>query len=178
MADKEEKQIEWLEAEMTRLLGIRARSPEDVQQAAELERLLKVGSKAQRDECVGKVTFYSILAAIIVFVVWAGGITEAWYCAKYQVTPDKLHVDAEPKDCDFMHAPLGIKGCHYEADVNAYNAEGSLVGGDHAPKYGRDSKTGKTIISWDGGKTWEWMMGAIPNTKVTSIVVSWVKVTD
>ncbi len=30
------------------------------------------------------------------------------------------HVDIAPKppDCDFLHAPLGSKGCHYEAQVS------------------------------------------------------------
>lgn len=91
----------------------------------------------------------------------------------------QLHVDAEPKDCDFLHAPLGSKSCHYEADVNAYNAEGILVAGDHAPEFGHDSKTGKPIVSWNGGKTWEWMTTAdVPNTNVTRVVISWVRVTD
>jgi hypothetical protein len=105
MADKEENQGEWLEAEMTRLLGIRARSPEDLQQAAELEHLLKAGSKAQRDEWIGKVTFYSILVAIIGFVVWAGGIREAWYCAKYGVTPDNFTLMPSQKIAIFCTRP-------------------------------------------------------------------------
>jgi hypothetical protein len=37
----------------------------------------------------------------------------------------------------------------YEAAVNAYNAAGGLVGGDQAPKYGRDGKTAKPIVSYD-----------------------------
>lgn len=78
-----------------------------------------------------------------------------------------------------MHAPLGNKECHYEAAVTAYNAAGDLVGGDDAPKYSHDTKTGKPIISWDDGKTWVWFARAdIPDQKVKSVIVTWSKVTD
>jgi hypothetical protein len=182
MADKKEEELARINAEMERLLSMPAPFPEKVRPAemtAELEHLVRAGSKSRDDDRLGKVIFFLIVAGMFGFVIWAGGIREAWYCAKYQVTPDKIHVDAKPKDCDFLHAPLGIKGCHYEADVNAYNAEGMLVGGDHAPKYGRDSKTRKPVVSWDDGKTWEWMASAdAPNTNIVSIGVSWVRVTD
>jgi hypothetical protein len=67
----------------------------------------------------------------------------------------------------------------YQASVAAYNATGALVGGHDAPKYGHDTKTGKPIISWDNGKTWDWYAGAdVPSSKVDSVMVTWLKVTD
>ncbi|WP_439408795.1 hypothetical protein ACNJX9_11255 [Bradyrhizobium sp. DASA03076] len=98
-----------------------------------------------------------------------------WYGVKYQVGFDKVQTSTKPKDCDFMHAPLGDKGCSYKAHVKAYNASGALVSGEDAPKYGRDSKTGSSIISYNDGKTWDWYAGDVPDPKVASVVVFWLK---
>jgi hypothetical protein len=121
---------------------------------------------------------YLVIAVIAGWLYFAG-FNETWYAVEYHVSPGKIHIDTKPKDCDFMHAPLGDKGCHYEAAAAAYNAAGEVVGGDDAPKYSHDSKTGKPIISWDKGKSWVWFTGAdIPDTKINSVVVTWSKVTD
>jgi hypothetical protein len=88
-----------------------------------------------------------------------------------------MHIDPQPSDCDFIHAPLGDKGCHYEASVAAYNSAGQVVGGDRAPKYGHDQKTGKPIVSDDNGHTW-WLLDNEPDKKVQSVVVTWSKVTE
>jgi hypothetical protein len=62
--------------------------------------------------------------------------------------------------------------------VKAYNAAGVLVGGEDAPKYGHDTKTGRPIISYDDGKTWDWYSEAnVPDPKVASVKVFWLKVT-
>ena len=123
--------------------------------------------------------FWLVGAGVVTWIYWAGGINQVWYSLQYSVGADKVHVDAKPKDCDFMHAPIGDKGCSYKASVTAYNATGELVGGDDAPKYGHDTKTGKPIISRDNGKTWDWYSGAdVPNSKVDSVIVTWLKVTD
>jgi hypothetical protein len=74
----------------------------------------------------------------------------------YNVSPSNIFYPPKPPDCDFLHAPLGRKECHYKAVVEAFNASGVQIAGDGAPKYSRDVKTNKPIISWDGGKTWEW----------------------
>jgi len=128
---------------------------------------------------IGTWVFFLIVASIGAWIFWAGGINNAWYSLKYLVSADKVHVDGKPTDCDFMNTPLGDKRCHYEAAVTAYNAAGEVVGGDHAPKYGHDGNTGKPIISYDNGKTWNWLPAAdIPDPKIKSVIVSWVKVTD
>lgn len=73
-----------------------------------------------------------------------------------------------------MHAPLGDKGCSYKATATALNADGVPLFGQRPPKFGKDSKTGKAIISYDGGSTWDWYVGTAenPNT-ITSINVTW-----
>jgi hypothetical protein len=120
-----------------------------------------------------------IILGICGWIFYAGGINKAWYSLKYSVFPDAVHIDAQPSDCDFMHAPLGSKGCHYKAVVTAYNATGAVVGGDDAPKYSHDTKTGKPIISYDNGKTWDWLTaGDVPDPVIKSVIVTWVKATD
>jgi hypothetical protein len=78
---------------------------------------------------------------------------------EYGVPFDAVQTDVRPRDCDFMMAPLGDKGCSYKAYVQAFNADAVLVAGENAPRYGSDSKTGKPIYSNDGGKTWNWYYG-------------------
>ena len=126
----------------------------------------------------GLLTFAALIWCIVL-AVDNSTVKTVWYAAEYQISTGKIHVDAKPQDCNFMHAPLGNKDCHYESVVTAYNAAGELVGGDDAPKYSHDIKTGKPIVSWDGGKSWVWFPGAeIPDQKVNAVCVSWTKKTD
>ena len=117
-----------------------------------------------------------ILAAVGFYIFAPASWTNAvWYGVEYKVSPGDVHTDDKPKDCDFMHAPLGDKGCSYKAYVKAYNVGGVLVGGEGAPKYGHDTKTGRPIISYDGGKTWDWYPADFPDPKVASVQVFWRK---
>jgi hypothetical protein len=110
------------------------------------------------------------------FFVPASWTNGAWYGVRYNVEPGKVDTDPRPKDCDFIHAPLGDKGCSYKAHVRAYNAAGVLVGGEDAPKYGHDTKTGKPILSYDDGKTWDWYSEAkVPDPTVASVRVFWLR---
>lgn len=131
---------------------------------------------AQSDESgcglliAGAVMFYIFAPAS-----WTNGV---WYGVEYGVSPSKVDTEPKPKDCDFIHSPLGDKGCSYKAHVKAYNAADVLVAGEYAPKYGHDTKTGRPIISYDEGKTWEWYSEAtVPDPKVASVKVFWLKVT-
>jgi hypothetical protein len=115
-----------------------------------------------------------ILVGIGVWVWWSGfSLFEIVVAYTYEVSPSAVSVDAEPTDCDFMHAPLGSKDCHYESRVTAYNADGAVVSENHAPKHRHDNKTGSPIISWDGGKTWSG-----DNLKASRVWVTWTKVQD
>jgi hypothetical protein len=129
-----------------------------------------LSEKSDSDEWLGLL----VIAGIFLYVYWAGVNKTVWYAVEYRVSTDKVHVDVQPTDCDFMHAPLGDKGCHYEAEVIAYNAAGEVIRGDLA--YNQDSNTGKPIVSYDHGKTWVFLLGDIPDRKVESVVVAWRKV--
>lgn len=107
------------------------------------------------------------------------GIVSKRRGSPYAVSPGRIQIEPKPTDCDFMRAPLGEKGCHYDETVTAYNAEGDVVGGDNAPRYSNDTKTGKPIISWDNGKTWEWLAADhVPDQTIKTLQVTWHKVTD
>jgi hypothetical protein len=101
-----------------------------------------------------------------------GWTNSIWYSVQYGVGFDDVQTDAKPTDCDFISAPLGAKGCSYKAHVNVFNADGVLVAGENAPMYGRDTKTGKSTISYDGGKSW---VATVFDPKPKSVRVFWVK---
>jgi hypothetical protein len=112
-------------------------------------------------------------------VIWYSWTNAIWYGVQYSVPFDQVHTSNKPSDCDWRRAPLGRKGCHYKATVQGFNAAGNLVAGEYAPKYGNDVRTGKPIVSSDGGKTWIWSLAdAIPDRTVKTIRVEWVKVTE
>jgi hypothetical protein len=97
----------------------------------------------------GMVFIWLFVAGASFWVYWVGGINVAWYSLRYGVSPDRVHIDPKPRDCDFMTAPLGSKGCHYDEVVSAFNA--AVV---DAPRSGRDTR------------------------KVDTVLVSWIKVND
>jgi hypothetical protein len=95
---------------------------------------------------------------------------------QYGVSPGDVQTDAKPSDCDFLRSPLGSKDCSYKAYVEVFNADGVLVAGKDAPRYRSDYKTAKPVVSYDGGKTWDWYEGAtVPSRKPKSVRVVWVK---
>jgi hypothetical protein len=98
-----------------------------------------------------------------------------WYSVQYKVGFDDVQTAAKPDDCDFLRAPLGSKGCSYKAHVQVLNADGVLVVGEGASMFGWDPNTKKDIVSYDGGKKWNWYFGAVPSPKPKSVRVFWVK---
>jgi hypothetical protein len=38
----------------------------------------------------------------------------AWYSMYYSADWSNVNINKRPPDCDFLHAPLGSKGCHYK----------------------------------------------------------------
>jgi hypothetical protein len=131
---------------------------------------------AQSDDSFG--CFFLVLIVAGGYLAFSnyGWTNSLWYSVQYGVGYSDVQTDAKPNDCDFIHAPLGDKGCSYKAHVKVYNADGVLVAGENAPKYGSDTKTAKPIVSYDGGKNWDWYVGTtVPNPKPKSVRVFWVK---
>ncbi len=71
---------------------------------------------------------------------WVGP-NAMWYSFEYWVPTDKVFVDPEPKDCDFLHAPIGFKECHYGKYVTVHVADGRSA---NAPR----AKYDYVQISW------------------------------
>lgn len=54
-----------------------------------------------------------LIAGAVMFYIfapesWTNGV---WYGVEYGVSPRKVDTEPKPKDCDFIHSPLGDKGC-------------------------------------------------------------------
>ena len=96
----------------------------------------------------------------IILLIWFGGpwFNTAWYAVQYKVGLNQVHIDPMPKDCDWGHAPLGDKGCHFAPDVMTYNASGKMVGAK------------SPIISWQELEAYD--------PKVATVVIHWKQETD
>jgi hypothetical protein len=71
--------------------------------------------------------FWSI---VIIFLLesWPGSsfdrwTDKAWYSVGYGAAFADITLEKRPLDCDFMHAPLGAKGCKYEKRANVFGDE-------------------------------------------------------
>ena len=63
-------------------------------------------------------TFW-IFLVIMFFVNWEGSKLDrwtdrAWYSMYYNARWNDVDINKRPLDCDFMHAPIGNKGCTYK----------------------------------------------------------------
>jgi len=76
---------------------------------------------------------------------------------RYNVSDDRIIIDEEPHDCDFLRAPLGVKGCSYAREITVIKT-GTNVAGEH-------------FITYDNGKTWT----PDPQQRAKSGVMVWWK---
>jgi hypothetical protein len=89
-----------------------------------------------------------------IFVAMAACFCWVWpsvYSIKYPVSADRIYVDPKPTDCDFWHAPVGKKGCHYQTAV-----------------IGRYAKQIREIRPGESDR----------NERFDSVLISWVKKAD
>ena len=49
------------------------------------------------------------------------------YSWKYSVPFSSVHVDRQPKDCEWSHAPIGDKDCHYKKDVETVRNDSGRI---------------------------------------------------
>jgi|ERR1017187_7140409 hypothetical protein len=63
---------------------------------------------------------------------WDRWTDKAWYSVRYDAAFADITVEYRPVDCDFMHAPLGDKGCSYKKHVA-----------------GRQGTTNIVIVDWE-----------------------------
>jgi len=118
--------------------------------------------------------------ALIIWFILPDSWTDPWlYSTEYQINSDQVHRNDKPTDCDFMHAPLGDKGCRYKKTVTAHDAAGYPVAGDNAPRYDKNA-SGNPIISYDDGKTWLLWPADTPGPDLTvkTVEIRWIKEAD
>lgn len=105
---------------------------------------------------------------------WADSLR---WSVKYGMGFDVVHITSKPSDCDWSRAPLGDKACHFEPAVTAYNATGYPVAIDAVPTY--QQAAGKTLVSFDSGKTWATSHSYGPmDLTVKMVAVRWKRVAE
>ncbi len=107
---------------------------------------------------IGCLAVLAIIGAGIWWILpdsWTDPIKYSWIYDK--VTSSNVLYTEKPKDCDFMHAPLGDKGCHYKKVVNGFNAAGYLIVCYNSPCSSNNKQTDNVVVK---------------------VEVDWLKVTD
>jgi hypothetical protein len=137
-------------------------------------------AKASNELPLGCWVSLFVFAAIIWFLLPNRWTDPIWYSSAYQINGNQVHYRPKPTDCDWSRAPLGDKECHFKKTVTAYNTDGYPVAGDYAPLYNKDRDSGKPIVSYDEGKTWQaWPADTpLPDLKVHRVEIDWMKVPD
>ena len=118
----------------------------------------------------------SVLGAIVALIIawlvilglgdlWHSKLRYAWW---YNVSSDQVTTEKKPTDCDFLRAPLGDKGCHYDREVTVIR-----VKTEPDPR-GTLASPGIPYVSFDDGKTWV-VDTSNPLTK-PQVLISWEKI--
>jgi hypothetical protein len=104
-----------------------------------------------------------------VFFVWAllamvdDVIHSKWrYEIQCGVSSEHIHKSDRPHDCNFLHAPIGGKGCRYEITVTEEEVR-------------KSQQPGRFVVSNDGGKTWAPTETA---TEYHDVWINWNKVDE
>ncbi len=104
--------------------------------------------------------------AIFVWIsdMWFSKTRISWW---YGVSTNQVTIEKKPPDCDFFHAPLGDKSCHYDSQVSAIQVKTDKSYPARYPV---------AYVSFDEGKTWA-VDDAVPRTN-PRVMVSWEKKED
>jgi hypothetical protein len=111
---------------------------------------------------------FVIVGWLVIFVwlpdMWWSKTRISWW---YGVSTDQVTIEKKPADCNFFHAPLGGKGCHYDPQ-----AGGVQVKTDNS----NPARFAVNYVSFDDGKTWT-VDDAVPPTK-PQVVISWERIEE
>lgn len=108
-----------------------------------------------------------VLAWFVYLVAEAVWHSKARYALQYANSYGEVIKEKKPHDCDWLTAPLGDKNCHYDAQVQVQTIA-----------TGTDSNSGRPIVSYDNGKTWDFNDGANPAKASITVYVGWQKVDE
>jgi hypothetical protein len=73
---------------------------------------------------VGIVVLIFVVLAIRIFMI---GPTAFWYTLRHNMILATVVTEPRPTDCDFWHAPVGLKDCHYERAAWPMKAQSPYV---------------------------------------------------
>lgn len=115
---------------------------------------MTAGTKNSSSDLGAGIGCLAVLAFVAGFIWWL--LPDSWtdpikYSTMYSVNTEKVNLTPKPKDCEFMHAPIGNKECHYKKVVWVYNKEGEIVDGDFAPQQSQlpaDRKAVRVDVDW------------------------------
>jgi hypothetical protein len=128
----------------------------------------------------------------LIIVGWLAlaGFTDMWnsklrYSLQRGVDYDQVTIQKKPPDCNFFHAPLGSKDCHYDPQVSTVQVGvgtnlwgGQSISYDEGNTWLRTAKNanGDPIVSNDDGKSWS--LNSVPPFTKPQVIVSWEKKDD
>lgn len=87
----------------------------------------RTGSEALQRKSEPGQYLYGLLGAVLLFglpALWIWSLTpyslryRLFYSVVYSVKANHVSIEKKPVDCDWSHAPLGDKDCHYEKQVS------------------------------------------------------------
>jgi hypothetical protein len=122
--------------------------------------------------------------AIFVWIsqMWFSKTRISWW---YGVSTDQVTIEKKPPDCDFFHAPLGDKSCHYDSQMSTVQVGvgtnlwgGQSISYDEGNTWIRTARNanGDPIVSNDDGKSWS--LNSVPPFTKPQVIVSWEKKDD
>lgn len=130
-----------------------------------------------------------ILWLIAVWLVLFSWLPDLWhsklrYSMWYGIGYDQVTLDKKPPDCNFFHAPMGDKDCHYNTQVSVIKVDNSNAWGGQSISYDNGNtwthtaknQYGMPIVSHDGGTTWS--TDFVPPFTKPGVVVTWEKKDD
>jgi hypothetical protein len=102
----------------------RARTVREIESAnSTLKQIL--AALQSRSEVSG---FVWVLLFVFLLESWPGSgadrwTDKAWYSIRYDAGFANITIEKRPLDCDFLHAPVGGKSCHYEKRTSVFGDE-------------------------------------------------------
>jgi hypothetical protein len=76
---------------------------------------------------VGETVAGTVVLGLIAAFVWWLAPDKYAYAWKYSIDSGKVFVEKKPKNCDWGHAPLGDKSCHYDKVVTPQKGDNGTV---------------------------------------------------
>ena len=106
----------------------------------------------------------AVVCGVFIYMLISGWVGNMWnsqsvLAMRYSVPTEKVIIEEMPHDCDFLRAPLGVKGCSYTRETSVVKT-GVNAAGQH-------------VVTYDNGKSWSPIDD--PSQIQTGVFVMWKK---